>query len=166
MESHLLERRRRHHHHLHCLPRFHLFQEWIGESVLGVVKRSRKSAAEALLYCEGIVRQAAGLRLLFGLGCTDVVSAEEEASMLGIDLASRVDQSRKTLNEAEVSSLDHPEDVAMTVVNEVLATAEQNQGLVSNAVYVHVAMGVRSVRGCANLLIESPNGMIQPVELW
>ena len=130
------------------------------------MKRSRKSAAEALLYCEDIVRQAAGLRLLFGLGCTDVVSAEEEASMLGIDLASRVDQLRKTLNEAEVSSLDHPEDVAMTVVNEVLATAEQIQGLESNAVYVYVATGVKSVRGCANLLIESPNGMIQPVELW
>ena len=130
------------------------------------MKRGRKSAAEALLYCEGIERQAAGLTLLVGLGCTDVLSAEEEASMLGIDLASRDDQIRKTLSEAEVSSSDHPEDVAMTAVSGVLATAEKNQGLESNAVYVHVATGVKSGRDCANLLIESPNGMIQPVELW
>lgn len=121
---------------------------------------------EALLYCEGIVCQAAGLRLLVGLGCTDVVSAEEVASMLGIVLASRTDQIRKTLSEAGVSSSDRPEDAAMTVVNEVLATAQQNQGLESNAVYVHVAKEAKSVRGRANLLIENPNGMIHPVELW
>ena len=112
------------------------------------------------------MRLAAGSTLPVGLGCIDAISAEEEVSMLGIDLADRVDQIRKTLSEAEVSSSDHPEDVAMTVGSAVLATAEQKQDLESNAVYVHVASGVKSVRGCANLLIESPNEMIHPAKLW
>ena len=86
--------------------------------------------------------------------------------MLGTDLADRVDWIRKTMSAAEVSSSGHPEDVATIVVNGVLARAEQDQRLTSNAVYVHEAMGVKPVRGCANLLIESLSAMIQPVELW
>lgn len=86
--------------------------------------------------------------------------------MLGIDLASRTDQIRKTLSEAGVSNSDHPEDAATTVANEVLATAQQNQGLESNAVCVYVAKEANSVRGHANLPIESPDGMIHPVDLW
>lgn len=86
--------------------------------------------------------------------------------MLGTDLVNRVDWIQKTMSEAEVSSSGHPEDVAKTVVNEVLARAEQIQGLRSNAADVHEATGVKPVRGCANLLIESSNAVIHPVELW
>lgn len=86
--------------------------------------------------------------------------------MLCTDLAGRVDWIRKMLSEAEVSSSGRPEDVATTVVNEVLARPEQDQDLRSNAVCVHEATEVKPVRGCASLLIENPNAMIHPVELW
>lgn len=85
--------------------------------------------------------------------------------MLGTDRADRVDWIWKTMSEAEVANWGHPEDAGTTVVNEVLAKAEQNQGLRSSAVYVHEATEVKPVRGFANLLIESPNVMIHPEEL-
>ena len=106
------------------------------------------------------------LTLLVDLGCTDTVSAEEGANMLGTDLADKVDWIRKTMSEAEVSNSGHPEDAATTVVNEVLVRNEQDQDLRSNAAYVHEATEAKSVRGCANSLIESPNVAIHLEELW
>lgn len=70
------------------------------------------------------------------------------------------------MTEAEVSSSGHPEDVAMTVVNGVLAKVELDQDLTNSAVYVHEATEAKPARGCANLLIESPNAMIPPEEPW
>ena len=70
------------------------------------------------------------------------------------------------MNGAEVSSLGHPEDVATTVGSGVLPRTELDQGLKGSVVYVHEATEVNPARDCANLLIESPNAMIHPEELW
>lgn len=85
--------------------------------------------------------------------------------MPGTDLADGFGRIRKTMSEAEASSSGHPEDVATTVANVVLARAEQDQGPRSTAVYVHEATEVKPVRGCANSLSASPNAAIHPVEL-
>ncbi len=60
-------------------------------SVLGAVKKALKTAPEALLWCERIACPAADLTLLVDHSCTDVVSAEEEASKSGTDRADRAD---------------------------------------------------------------------------
>ena len=70
------------------------------------------------------------------------------------------------MSEVEGSNSGHLEDVATTVVSGVLAKAERDQGLTNNAVYVDGVREVKLARGCANLPVESPNGMIHPEELW
>ena len=86
--------------------------------------------------------------------------------MFGNALAGRVGWIQKMMNEAEVSSSDHPEDVVMIVVNGVLARAELHQGLPNNVFYAHEATEVKSVQDYANLPIESPNAGIHPAQLW
>ena len=130
------------------------------------MKKARKTAFEALLSREGIVRPAADLKLPVGFGCIDAAPAAKEANMFGNDLADRVDGIQKTMNEAGVSSSVHPEDVLMTVVNGVLATAELHQGLPNSAFYAHEITVVRTAPDHANLPIESLNGSIHPAELW
>ena len=130
------------------------------------MKKARKIALEALLSRESIVHRVADLRLPVGFGYTDAAPAAKEANMFGNDLADRVDGTWKTMNEAEVSSSDHPEDVLMTVVNGVLARAELHQGLPNSAFYAHETTVVKTAPDHANLPIESLNGSIHPAELW
>ena len=91
---------------------------------------------------------------------------EEGASKIDTGQLDRADWTRKTMSEVEGSSSGHLEDVATTVVSEVLARGERDQGLTNNAAYVDGLREVKLARGCANLPVGSPNAMIHPEEVW
>lgn len=120
----------------------------------------------ALLEREGIERPAADLTPPVGLGCSNAVSAEEEASMFGTDRADRVEWIRKMMSEVEVSSSDHPEDVATAEVTGVPVRFERDRGLMNNAVSAHEATGMRLGQDPVNWPSESPNAVIRLVKLW